>query len=66
MNKKKPNTFRFPYLSARFFDKPIPKIIKIIPPALNNPNHADMGSFPKKLMPIEDKKSNIGLIKFVR
>ena len=66
INKNHPKTLRFPYLSAKGFDKPIPIIIKIIPPALNNPNPAETGSFPKKLTPILDKNSNIGLIKLVK
>ena len=55
----------FPYLSANPLDKPIPKIIKIIPPALNRPKPADRGSAPKKLIPIPDKISKMGLMKFV-
>ena len=55
-----------PYLSARFLDNPIPKIIKMIPPALNKPKPAESGSVPKKLIPIPDRKSKIGLINLVR
>ena len=65
MNKNKPKTLRFPYLSAKALDNPIPIIINIIPPALNKPKPADTGSFPKKLIPILDKNSNTGLMKLV-
>ena len=66
INKKTPKTFLFPYWSANIFDKPIPIIINIIPPALNNPKPAETGSLPKKFIPILDKKSNIGEIKSLK
>ena len=66
INKKKPKTFLLPYESASGLEIPIPIIIKIIPPALNNPKPADIGSFQKKLTPTLDKKFKIGLIKSVR
>ena len=65
MKRNKLKTSLLPYLSANFLDKPIPKIIKIIPPALKRPKPADSGSAPKKLTPIPDKKSKIGLMKFI-
>ena len=43
-----------------------PKIIKMIPPALNKPKPAESGSVPKKLIPIPYRKFKIGLIKLVR
>ena len=54
ISKNKPKTFRLPYLSAMAFDKPIPTIIKMMPPALNKPNPAETGSFPKKLIPTQE------------
>ena len=66
INKKTLKTFLFPYLSANIFDKPIPIIINIIPPALNNPKPAETGSLPKKFIPTLDKKSIMGEIKSVR
>ena len=66
INRKNPKTFLLPYLSANIFDRPIPTIIKIIPPALKSPNPADTGSLPKKLIPIFDKKSSIGEMKSLR
>ena len=66
INKKTANTFLLPYLSANIFDKPIPIIINMIPPALNNPKPAETGSFPKKLIPIFDKKSIIGEMKSLK
>ncbi|MNR10286.1 hypothetical protein D3C85_1265310 [compost metagenome] len=52
--------FRLPYLSANLFDKVIPTIMKIIPPALNKPNPAAIGSFPNWFNPIPANPSNIG------
>ena len=65
MNKNKFNISLLPYLSANFFDSPIPRIINIIPPALNRPKPAESGSSPKKLIPMFVKNSKIGLIKAV-
>jgi len=64
-NSAEEKTSLFPYLSARPFDSEIPTIIKIIPPALNRPNPAEIGSEPKKLMPTEVRAPVIGLIKLV-
>ena len=66
INKNTPKTFLFPYLSANIFDKPIPIIINIIPPALNNPKPAETGSLPKKFIPILEKKSIMGEIKSLK
>ena len=63
IKRKTPKTFRFPYLSANILDNPIPIIMNIMPPALNNPKPAETGSLPKKLIPTLDKKSSIGEIK---
>ena len=41
-------TSLFPNLSARYLEKEIPIIIKVIPPALNKPKPADIGSSPEK------------------
>ena len=65
MNKNNPKILRFPYLSAKVLDSPIPIIIKMIPPALNKPKPADTGSFPKKLISTLDKNSKTGLMKLV-
>ena len=48
-------TSLFPNLSARYLEKEIPIIIKVIPPALNKPKPADIGSSPKKLSPNDER-----------
>ena len=65
ISKNNPKTLRFPYLSAKVLESPIPIIIKIIPPALNKPKPAETGSLPKKLIPTLDKNSKTGLMKLV-
>ena len=59
------NTFLLPYLSANLFDNMIPMIMKIMPPALNNPKPAATGSFPKKLIPAFENAWSTGLINAV-
>ena len=66
IKRKNPKTFLLPYLSANIFDKPIPIIINIIPPALKRPNPAETGSLPKKSIPILDKKSMMGEMKSLK